>query len=93
MARTVKISDDLADLLEERRKRGGFPSLDATAEAVLTYGLVAGDDNADHSAGRSDDELRALIAEAEASGPAVTWDAVAVRTEVLRRYASRRGEP
>jgi hypothetical protein len=44
-------------------------------EAVLAEGLGAGDE--DHFAGRSDDELRALIAEADASGPAVPWDSAA----------------
>ena len=89
MSTTVTISDGLAALLEERRKRGGYPSLNAVAEAVLAYGLGASEDAEDRSAGRDDDELRALIAEAEASGIAIPWDAAAARTEVLRRYAAR----
>jgi len=92
VSKTVKISDSLARLLEERRKRAGYASLDAAAEAVIARGLDAHDDDPDHSAGRSDDELRALIAEADASGPAVPWDAAAVKAEVLRRFAARRRE-
>ena len=42
----------------------------------------------DHSAGRTDAELRRLIDEADASG-SDAWDASAVRAEVLRRYAAR----
>lgn len=53
--------------------------------------MRAGNDP-DHATGRSDDELRALVAEADASGPAVPWDAAAVKAEVLRRHAARRRE-
>ena len=45
--------------------------------------------NDDHSAGYTDDQLRALIKEAEASGPVVAWDGAAVKAEVLRPYALR----
>lgn len=43
MTRTVTISDDLAALLEQRRREKGYPSLDATAEAFIARGLVAND--------------------------------------------------
>ena len=89
MSRTVTISDDLAQLLEERRKQAGYPSLDAAAEAYISHGLIANDASDDHSDGRGDKELRALIDEAEASGPEVTWDAAEAKREVLRRYAAR----
>jgi len=89
MSKTVTISDDLATLLEERRKEAGYSSLDAAAEALISHGLIASDPSDDHSDGHSLDELRALIDEAEASGPEVSWDAAAVKREVLRRYAER----
>jgi len=43
----------------------------------------------DYSAGRTDQNLRALIDEGENSGPAERWDAASVRAEVLLRYAAR----
>jgi hypothetical protein len=89
MSKTVMISDELAALLEMRRKEAGYPSLDATAEALIAQGLIANDPSDDHSDGRSDDELRTLLDESEASGPEIVWDAAAVRAEVLRRYAAR----
>ncbi len=89
MAKTITISDDLATLLEERRKRAGYPTLDAAAEALIAHGLSANDVADAHADGRPDDELRALIDEADASGPEVPWDAAAAKREVLRRYAER----
>ncbi len=89
MAKTVTISDDLAALLEARRRTAGYPSLDATAEAFITQGLAANDASDDHSAGYTDDQLRALIDEGEASGPVVDWNGAVVKAEVLRRYAMR----
>ncbi len=89
MTKTVTISDDLALLLEERAIRGGYPTLDAAAEALLAQGLVADDLADDHLDGRSADEIRSLIAEAESSGPAAPWDAAEMRREVLKRYAAR----
>lgn len=89
MGKTVTISDDLAALLEARRKEAGYPSLDATAEAFIAQGLIASDSGDDHSDGRSSEELRALIDDAEASGSDVDWDSAAVKAEVLRRYAAR----
>jgi hypothetical protein len=91
MSRTVTISDDLATLLEERQKQAGYPSLDAAAEALIAHGLIANDLSDDHSDGRTDTELRALIDDAEDSGDEAAWDASAVKREVLRRYASRGG--
>ena len=90
MGKTVTISDDLAALLEARRREAGYPSLDATAEVFITQGLIASDSSDDHSDGRSNEELRALIGEAEASGPAAAWDGATVKAEILRRYAARR---
>jgi hypothetical protein len=89
MGKTVTISDDLAVLLEARRKEAGYPSLDATAEALIAQGLIADDLGDDHSDGRSQEELRALIDDAEASGPEAPWGGAAVRPQVLRRYAAR----
>jgi hypothetical protein len=89
MGKTVTISDDLATLLEERRKEAGYPSLDATAEALIAQGLIAHDLTDDHSDGRSLEELRGLIDDAEASGSEAAWDGAAVRAEILRRYAAR----
>jgi len=89
MGKTVTISDDLAALLEARRKEAGYPSLDATAEAFIAQGLIASDSSDDHSDGRTVEEQRGLIDDAEASGPMAAWDGAAVKAEVLRRYAAR----
>jgi hypothetical protein len=89
VSRTLTISDDLAALVEARRRATGYPTIDAAAEALIAHGLVA-EAEVDHSAGRSDDELRTLIDEAEASGAAEPWDASAARAEVLQRFAARR---
>jgi hypothetical protein len=89
MTKTVTISDDLAALIEARQRASGHPTFESAAEALIAQGLVAEADG-DHSAGRSDDELRALIDEAEASGDAEPWDAAVARAEALRRYAARR---
>lgn len=83
MSRTVTISDELAARLEELRAEEGFATLDAAAEALIAESL---DDDWDEATVA---ELRALIAEAEASGPAQEWDSKAVRAEVLRRHAQR----
>jgi hypothetical protein len=89
MGKTVTISDDLAVLVEARRKEAGYPSLDATAEALIAQGLIAEDLGDDHSEGRSLEELRGLMDDAEASGPKAAWDGAAVRAEILRRSAAR----
>lgn len=87
----ITISDDLAALLEQRRQQAGFTSLDAAAEAFITHGLEAGRLEEDHSLGFTDEELRAFLAEADASGPEEAWDPDAVRSEVLRRHAECSG--
>jgi hypothetical protein len=90
MTKRVTISDELAALLEARRRQAGFGTLDAAAESILVQGLAA--DEGDHSAGYSAEELRRLIDEAEESGAPAAWDAAAARAEVLRRYSAlRRG--
>lgn len=89
MAKSVLISDDLAALIEERAKKIGYASLDAAAEALISQGLAADAIEDDHSDGRTPDELKRLIDAAEASGETVLWDAKAVKSEVLRRYAAR----
>ncbi|MBC7768383.1 MAG: hypothetical protein H7124_06310 [Phycisphaerales bacterium] len=91
MSKTVTISDELAARLEQLRADEGFESLDAAAETLISQGLYVGDDDVMDE--RTIQELRALIAEADASGPAVDWDAKAVRAEVLRRYAERNRQP
>jgi hypothetical protein len=93
MSRTVRISEEVAALLEERQKRAGYPSLDETAEAFIVRGM-ANDVSDDHSAGHTDDELRALIDEADASGESIAWDTVAVKgrgAAPLRRPRARVG--
>jgi hypothetical protein len=87
--RVITISEDLADLVSERQQKLGYATLDAAAAALISEGLVASAEREDHSAGRTDDELRRAIDDADTSGPAEAWDAAAVRAEVLRRYAAR----
>lgn len=85
MSRTVTISDELAARLEKLRAEEGFASLDAVAEALMGEVLQDGDEEWDEE---TLVELRALIAEADAS-PTADWDGAAVRAEVLRRHALR----
>ena len=85
MSKTVTISVDA------RRRAAGFATIDAAAEALITHRLIATATEDNHALGRSDEELRALIDEADASGGAEPWDAAAVKAEVLRRYAALRG--
>jgi hypothetical protein len=89
MGKTVTISDQLAELIEARQAALGLPSIDAAVEALLAQELVA-DAADDHNAGYSIDELRALIDEADASGPPEPWDPAAVRAELRRRHETRR---
>jgi len=91
MSKTVTVSDKLAALVEAHRRAAGFATIDAAAEELITLGLIAATAAVHHSLGRSDGELRGLIDEADASGPAEPWDAAAVKAEVLRRYATLRG--
>ncbi len=67
----------------------GFESLDGAAEARLAGAMYADATDAG-SLGYSDDELKALIAEGDASGAAVPWDAATVRDEVRARFVARR---
>lgn len=87
MSKTVTISDELAAALEAKQKEAGMASLDATAEALLSHAVAQQALDAD-DLGLSESALRALIAEGDASGPTVPWDATAVRTEVRRRFAA-----
>jgi hypothetical protein len=89
MSIVITISDSLALALERKRQEAGFDSLDAAAEALLA-GAMAADDADLSGLGYTDGELRALIAEGEASGPALAWDAAAVEKEVRLRFAARR---
>jgi Arc/MetJ-type ribon-helix-helix transcriptional regulator len=86
MSITITLSDTLAAALEARRKQSGFATLDDAAEVFLADAIAT--DGDDLSAlGVSTETLRALIEEGEASGPAVEWDADAVRAHVRRRFA------
>jgi hypothetical protein len=89
MSIIVTISDDLAAALEAMRKETGMPSLDAAAEAMLSHAILMDASDVD-DLGLSEDALRLLIAEGEASGPASSWDPEAVRAEVRRRFAGRK---
>ena len=89
MSTTLTISDELAAALEAKRKQAGMPTIDAAAEVLLADAIaLEGGDTSD--LGLTEDTLRALIAEGEASGPTVTWDAQAARDEVRRRFAARK---
>src|ERR1700744_4779704 len=72
MARTVTISDDLAARLEERRRETGQGSLDDVAMSLMEEALDF-DDELDPNCGYTLEEMRALIAEGEARGPAGEW--------------------
>lgn len=90
MSTTLIISDELAAALEAKRKQAGMPTIDAAAEFLLADAIEA--DTSDvGNLGLSEEAVRALIAEGEASGPGVAWDAQAVRDEVRRRFAARKG--
>jgi hypothetical protein len=88
MARTVTISDALAARLEARRQETGEGSLDEVATSLMEEALEF-DDEFDDNCGYTTTELRVLIAEGEASGPAVEWETGAVIAEVKRRAALR----
>lgn len=55
------------------------------ADVPLTTAIAVDAD----ALGLSQDALRTLIAEGEASGPTVTWDMQAVRDELKRRVTAR----
>jgi hypothetical protein len=86
MTKSILISDELAARLEKLRAEEGFASLDAAAETLIAEGLYCADDDWDEETVA---EIRALIDEAKAGGPAQDWDAKSMRAEVLRRYAER----
>jgi hypothetical protein len=88
MSTILTISDELATALEAKRKQAGMPTLDAAAEALLADAIALDIGNT-ADLGLSDDALRALIAEGEASGPTMAWDARADRDEVRRRFSAR----
>ena len=89
MGTTITISDGLAAALDRKRQEAGLDTLDAAAEALLA-GAVLTDPSDAGSLGYSDDQLRALIAEGEASGASVAWDSAAMRDEVRRRFQANR---
>jgi len=89
MSTTLIISDELAAALEAKRKQAGMQTINEAAEFLLADAIDADASDAD-SFGLSEDELRALIAEGEGSGPVVAWDAESVRDEVRRRFAARK---
>jgi hypothetical protein len=89
MSTVITISDTLAQALERKRQEAGFDSLDAAAEALLASAISVDETDAS-GLGYTDDELRALIAEGEGSGPITTWDPAAVKKEVHSRFAARR---
>jgi hypothetical protein len=90
MSTTLTISDELAAVLEAKREQAGMPTIDEAAEVLLADAIAADASDLD-DLGLSEDALRALIAEGEVSGPATPWDALAVREEVRRRFARKRG--
>jgi hypothetical protein len=85
---TVTVPSKLAALIKERQKKARLPTLDAAAAALIADGLLMRRLDEDHSAGLSKRALRALLDEAEASGPAQPWDPATVRREI-RRAAAR----
>jgi hypothetical protein len=90
MSKTVRISDDLAERLEARRLQTEGMTLDAVAEALIMAELLSESDAVDDNAGYTDEELRSLIAEGEASGVAMFRSPAEVSAEVRRRVALRR---
>ena len=85
------ISDDLAELLELRREKTGQATIDEVVVTLIAEGLLADPTDDDHNAGYTTEELRALIAEAEASGPAELWSPKADLAEIRGRQAARSG--
>jgi hypothetical protein len=91
MSKIITISDELAARLEERRRLTGQKTLDDVAASAITEGLAGDDDEIDPNCGYTVDELRGLIAEGVASGPAEVWSPDELTAEVRRRNASQRG--
>jgi hypothetical protein len=89
MSTAITISDGLAAALDRKRQEAGLDTIDAAAAELLAGAMLP--DPADaNSLGYSDDQLRAPIAEGEASGAAVAWDSAAVHDEVRRRFLANR---
>jgi hypothetical protein len=88
MSRTVTISDDLAERLEARRLETGQGSLDETATSLMEEALEF-DDELDPNCGYTVEELRALIAEGDASEMTEFRSAAEVSAEIRRRFAER----
>lgn len=89
MSVTITISDGLAAALDRKRREAGLDTIEAAAEELLAGAMLPDLFDAD-SLGYSDDQLRALIAEGEASGAALAWDSAAVHDEVRRRFLANR---
>jgi hypothetical protein len=89
MSTTLTISAEMAAALEAKRKQAGLPTIDAAAQFLLACTIEADTSDA-ANLGLSEEALQALIAEDEASGPAVAWNGEAVRDEVRQRFASRK---
>jgi hypothetical protein len=91
MSTTLTISDELAAALEAKRSESGLSSIDAAAEVILADAILASDGDAGDF-GLSQESLRVFVAEGEASGPLVEWDAAAAREEIRRRFAARQSK-
>ncbi|MGH6957995.1 MAG: hypothetical protein ACREEW_15120 [Caulobacteraceae bacterium] len=88
MSKSVTISDDLALKLDARRELTGQTSLDDAAQAAIAESLAFDDVAIDANAGYSLEELRALIDEADRTGPAHPWVPGALSAEVRRPRAA-----
>jgi hypothetical protein len=88
MSRTVTISDELAQRLEERRLETGQGSVDEVATSLMEEALEF-DDEFDENCGYTVEELRQLIAEGEASEMTEFRSAAEVSEEVRRRFARK----
>ncbi|MBP6013694.1 MAG: hypothetical protein KBA31_15820 [Alphaproteobacteria bacterium] len=84
---TVTLPKELAALVKERQRRGGHSTLDAAAASLIADGLLLRRLDEDHSAGMSDEQLRALIDEAD-DGETKPWDPIAMRRQ-LRQAATK----
>ncbi len=89
MSKTVTISDGLALRLEERRRLTGQATLDDVVEALIAVSLALDEAEIDENAGYTLEQLRALVAEGEASGPAEVWSPQEDFAEIRRRHAAR----
>jgi hypothetical protein len=87
---TVTISEELAELVRARQTKAGLSTPDAAAAALITEGALAQSLEEDDF---SDDELRRLIDEADASGAPEPWDPKTMREDARRRLAEASGKP